>query len=364
MEQYIKYQNKIYIPIQVVKISFHKKEELSLNTFQNFILEAIDSGCNLDQIVDATLLTKNVVETEIIQMINQKLLIREDEKITLSDLSKKIQMISKSVINLNKEEKEICINLVTGDIESLNEKIIIDKVDEKKLFIYPKITEKTLDGISLEDNITFLETYMDSFKEMHEDDIAIILNSVFIEFETIGGKKYIEKTIYRIPCIIGYNSILSEQNKNSITAKGLVYKIKYKIESEIVNKYKNVISELNNINTIDNTLLSERGLYVLKQNKICKEYNNTELVCFYDTISGQFCFDKFNVQKSKNIRYNLQLPILYNLSNDIKNNIIKELRKYYNINDENEFIVQEVNCSKEGYNIDFELSDLWSEEYE
>ena len=105
MNQYIEYQSKVFIPVQVVEVSFFEKEEMALSAFQNFILEAIDSGNGLDQIVEATLLTRNVVETEIVQMINQKLLVREEENVVLSDLSKKIQMISRSVINLNKEKK-------------------------------------------------------------------------------------------------------------------------------------------------------------------------------------------------------------------------------------------------------------------
>lgn len=360
MNQYIEYQSKVFIPVQVVEVSFFEKEEMALSAFQNFILEAIDSGNGLDQIVEATLLTRNVVETEIVQMINQKLLVREEENVVLSDLSKKIQMISRSVINLNKEKKNVCINLMTGAIEAFDKETIINDKDEKELSMHSKITERDLDGISLEENTTFFGNYMDSFSGMDKNDVETVLGSVFVKFKTVGKKQYIKKTLRRIPCAIG-GYVLQSQIEDSITVRGLMYQVEYKVESEIVNDYKNIISKLDTVNEIDSELLSEKGLYILKQHKICKDYNEKALVCVYDAISGQFHFDKQRIKKSKNTRCNLQLPILYDLSDDIKNNIVKELRKHYSISDD--FTIKEMVCNAENYSIDCELSDLWREEY-
>lgn len=360
MNRYIEYQNKVLVPIQVVEMSFHEKEEISLSPFQSFILEAIDSGNGLNEIVKATLLTRNVVEAEIIQMINQKLLVREEENIVLSDLSKKIRMISSSVINLNKEKKFVFINLMTGDIEAFDQSIIVDDKGEKELSMCPKITERDLDGISLEENTMFLGSYMDSFSGMDKNDVETILGAVFVEFKTIGKKQYIKKILHRIPCVIG-GDVLQSQIKDSITARGLMYQVKYQVESEIVNKYKAIISELAIVNDNDSQLLSEKGLCILEKHKICKDYSAKELVCFYDTISGQFHFNKQRIKQSKNTQCNLQLPILYDLSDDVKNNIVKKIRKHYSISDD--FIIKEVFCDKESYSIDCELSDLWGEEY-
>lgn len=359
MNQYIEYQDKVLIPVQVVEVSFCEKEETALSAFQNFMLEAIDLGSGLDQIVEATLLTRSVIETEIVQMINQKLLVREEENVVLSDLSKKIQMISRSVINLNKEKKNACVNLMTGDIEAFDKETIINDKDEKELFMYPKISKSDIDGISLEENTTFFGNYMDSFSGMDKDDIETVLGAVFVEFKTVGKEQYIKKSLRRIPCVIGGN-VLQSQIEDLITVRGLMYRVEYKVESELVNDYKTIISELDTVNGIDGELLSEKGRYILEQYKICKDYNIKELVCVYDAVSGQFHFDKQKIKQSKNTRYNLQLPILYNLSDDEKNNIVKELRKHYSISDD--FIIKEVVCNAENYSIDCELSDLWREE--
>jgi hypothetical protein len=360
VSQYVEYQNKIFIPVQVVEVSFCEKNEITLNAFQKFILEAVDSGNSVNQIVDATLFTTDVVETEIVQMVNQKLLIREGDNIMLSELSKKIRMISRNVVSLNKEKKKVCINLVTGDIEAFDMKSIVSDKHEKELFMTPNFLIKDFDGINLEENTTFFEKYMDSFYGMLAEDIETVLSSIFVELKAIGKEQYIEKAICRIPCKIGGN-ILQSNVEDLIKAKGAMYRVEYKVESELVNNYGAVVSELMNINRIDNELLSEKGQDVLEKYKVCEEYNIKKIVCFYDVISGQFRFDSQEIKLSKNERYNLQLPILYDLSNDVKHKITKKIRECYGISDE--FIVKEIACEKANYIVDCEVSDLWGAEY-
>lgn len=363
MNQYIDFKKEVLIPIQIVEVTFYEKEETSLSLFQNFILEAIESGKGIDQIVKAILFPKNIVETEIVQMISQKLLIQEEETVSLSELSKKILMIARCVRSLNGEKKYVCINLMTGVIEAFENEKIINYKDDSFLFLLPKILERDIDGISLEENLSFFRNYMDSFAEMDENDIETVLSSVFVEFKAVGKRKYMKKSLSRIPCAIG-GEIFQNQNqdkdKDSIIAKGLLYKIEYEVESEIVKSKQSVLSELITINKHDSDLISDKGHHVLKLYEQCGDYNKQPLICFYDTISAQFQFEPPKNLINRKMSYHFQLPLLNNISAQTEECIINKLREHYNI--VNDFSIKEVSREEEYYSIECELFELWRED--
>lgn len=359
MNHYIDIKKEVLIPIQIVEVTFCQKEETSLSVFQNFILEAIELGKGIDEIVEATLLTKNVVETEIVQLISQKLLIQEKETVSLSELSKKLLMIARCVRSLNGEKKYVCINLITGDIEAFENERIIDNKDETSLFLLPKISERDIDGISLQDNISFFENYMDSFEKMDETDIDMVLSSVFVEFKIAGKRKYMKESLSRVPCAIG-GEILQSKAKDSIIARGLLYKIEYEVESDIVKSKQSILSELIKINENDSSLISDKGHHILELYKQCMQYNRQPLICYYDAISGQFQFEFPKDIINKKIKFHFQLPLLNDISVQMKECITNELREHYNIIDD--FSIKEVSCKKEYYSIECEIFELWGED--
>lgn len=365
MNKFIEFENEILIPIQIVETTFYEKEENSLNQFQFFILEAIESGHNINQITEATSLTRNVIEAEIVQMIGQKLLIKDADTILLSALSKKLLMVSRCVNELNKEKKHFFINLMTCEIENFENEELFNCENESYLRFKPKISEKDIDGISMEDNITFFADYMNSFADMNQTDIETVLTSVFVIFKTIDKTKYIKKTIHRLPCLIGEKSPQNydhEQKQNSITVKGIIYELKYQVESQTVNSNHSILSELIRINEKNSELLSDKGHHILKLHEQLTNYNNMSLTCFYDTTSGQYEFVLPEDSPHKGMRPHLNLPLLNNISDKFRENIIIQLREHYGIS--NEFDIKEVSCEEKSYKIECELVDLWRNDYE
>ncbi len=59
---YINVEKRIYIPLKPLTVNFHEKEEVELNVFHKFILEAIEENATLEQIEDVTQLKENVIE--------------------------------------------------------------------------------------------------------------------------------------------------------------------------------------------------------------------------------------------------------------------------------------------------------------
>lgn len=128
---------------------------------------------------NATQLTKNVIESEILHMESQKLLVRDGDYVALSELSKNILMISKSVKMLNAEKKILCFNLITGEIEGFDKNIIND-IGQDDLVMEGKIRSGEIVGISIEDNVSFFADYMSAFDGFSEEQIDKILSSIYL----------------------------------------------------------------------------------------------------------------------------------------------------------------------------------------
>lgn len=366
MGKFIEYTDKIMIPVQIVEMKFCEKEDTSLNPFQKFILEAIEQGNSFNQIVEATLLTQNVVETEIIQMIGQKLLVKEEE-IVLSELSKNILMISRCVKKLNDEHRKVCINLMTGDIEAYNKDNIIVSKKESIITLMPKISERDIDGISIEENTSFFRTYMSSFMEMTEDQIDTVLSAVYIEFESSKMKSaYKEHPIIRVPCMICENSISPKfsrsEEDDKIFSRGRWYKLMYSVKSDIVNSRQSILQDLINISESDSELLTNKALDIVRLYKECLLCNQKKMVCYYDAVSGFFQFDEPQHIRNKRTRISLELPSLNKMDKSINMFLLEKAREYFDIS--HELSIEEVECKSEDYVVECSLTDLWSEYYD
>lgn len=361
MGKFTNYDGEIMLPIQIVGVKFFEKEDTSLNPFQNFLLEAIEQGSSIPKIVEATLLTQNVIETEIMQMISQKLLKKENDIISLSDLSKKILMVSRCVRQLNDEHKKVCINLINGDIEEYDVGKIKGSKDELSICLMPKISERDIDGISVEENISFFSSYMDTFNEFDDQQIESVLESVYLEFDIAGKDKgYKSHSISFLPCVVhedGSDIILGSANDDIIKAKGQLYKINYSVKSKMVDLNKNIISSLIQVEQTDAELLSEKGVDIVRKYKEFKEYEQKDLICYFDLVSGCYQFQEPSIWHEKRTRLNMELPILHKISSDLKGTLIERLKEYFKIPDD--LIVSEESCLNEEYFVECSLSNLW-----
>lgn len=350
------------LPIQIAEVTFFEKEDMSLNSFQNFLIEAIEQGSSIPQIVEATLLTQNVIETEIMQMISQKLLIKEDNSILLSELSKKLLMVSRCVKRLNDEHKKVCINLMNGDMEEYDTKKIQEPKDGSAVYLTPKISERDIDGISIEDNISFFSSYMDTFHEFDDKQIESILESVYIEFDISGKEKgYKSYSISFLPCALEaerLNITPDSENDDMIKAKGLIYKICYSVKSKIIESNKNIIPALIQVEQMDAEMLSEKGMDVIKKYKVFKEFEQKNIVCYLDSVSCVYGFQRPAILDEKRMKANMELPILHTMTSEIKDILLERLKEYFFIPDD--LIVCETDCLSEEYIVECSLGNLWS----
>lgn len=304
MSEYMNCKKNIYVPLKPVIVTFHEKEAVELNAFQKFILEAIEEDATIEQMINATQLTKNVIESELLYMESQKLLVRDGSCIVLSKLSKNILMISRSVEMLNAEKKILCINLITGKIEGFDKDILND-IGQDDLVMEGKIRSGEIVGISIEDNVSFFANYMSTFGEFSEEQIDKILSSIYAEFDEIDKKLvYKLQEINKLPCLIGDDKLESESNAY---AEGKYSVIAIEVSTDKVEQYREKMESIMSLHSETPELISDLGRDLIREYENCTKYNKEKIIFVYDHISGKIREENYDIVVSQNKRTQLLL---------------------------------------------------------
>lgn len=343
----------ILIPMQVVKLKFSEKEEVSLNPFQNLILEAIEDGCEIEQIAQATLLTEYVIQTEITQLISQKLLERQGETLKLSDLSQKLLLVSRCVQRLNEEKRLVCINLMTGSVEEYDENHLIEGGGENVLELQPRFRKQEIDGTSMEENIEFFRKYVRTFDGMDEEQTDTVLSSVYVEFIDIGVKKFRIQPIFRLPCLIGgaERGMVSEDSDDAFYARGHMCQIEFSLKSALPAVDDSLLSCLPLL--ADAGLLSERGLKVAAAIELFQ--NREGISAYYDYVSGSFQFDEPLCDSGKH-KIDLDMPRLHELTEDIRKECVECAHRHFAL--PSELKLEATDTKDSTYNISGNFNEL------
>lgn len=359
MSDYIDVEKKIYIPLKLVIVNFHEKEEVELNAFQRFILEAIEENATVEQMTDATQLTKNVIESEVLQMESQKLLVREGNSVVLSELSKNILMISRSVEMLNEEKKILCINLITGDIERYDKDIYYD-TGQDGLVMEGKIRSEDVVGISIEDNVSFFEDYMSAFDKLSEEQIDKVLSSVYAEFNEIDKKiVYKQQDINKLPCLIGNGKLKLEDNAY---AEGKCSVIMVEVSTDKVEKYKEQIKNIMVLYTDTPELISDSGRDLVREYENCEDYNKEKLTFVYDHISGIIREEKYSIVDSSSKRAQLMLEAEKKIDDEVEKQVFAASKTKWKLNEE--YHIKIADIKERIYKIGFCLKELRGKTYE
>lgn len=284
MSEYIEVERDLYVPLKPVAVRFHEKEEVELNAFQNFILEAVEDNATIEQMADATQLTKNVIETEMLQMERQKLLMREGDAAMLSELSRNILMVSRSVAMLNEERRILCINLVTGGMEGYEESAYCDP-GENGLRLGEKIRSRDVVGIDMEENIAFFADYMTAFRNFSEERIDKVLSSVYVEFEeTDRAIVYKRQQIHKLPCLLGCHQL---RLGGDLLAEGRSLVITAEVSTDRVMKYGPQIRNILRLYKDFPELFSDLGQELIAEYETCEDCRKENLKFLYDCVSGR-----------------------------------------------------------------------------
>ena len=310
------FEGILYFPYKMAELSFQIREDYILNEFQMFLLEAINDGYAWEDIVEATMLTQYVVENELLQLVSQDLLKIVENEYILTEASERLISLPQIVKKLNEEQKIICINLVSGDIEEYDTEVFKNNdlsgaSDECNLFLKRNISDSNLDGIGIDDNLEFLQQYMKTFSDMGDDDITYVLNAIIMEFRKIRDSiVYKKELITCLPCAIGNKKRerFEDEEETNICFKGMLWEMKLGYRNEKLDKKAELFETLKSREKNGEKLLCEEEELLLKYAEYQK-YKEKPYMAYFDCSSGQISLEKIEEKLIEKKLVNTELPM-------------------------------------------------------
>lgn len=360
---FIMAKKDVCIPYMPIEVKFLIREEMELNPFQQFLIEAIQDGATIEQIAIATQLTTNVIKLEIFQLEAQKLVSSNNDRLEITDLSQQILFVARKVKELNEEKKAMCINLITGNIDCFEkEQYVTTKEDD--IILQHKIWN--LDGISIEDNLEFFSQKFDCLNTCEEEEKRLVLSSSYVEIyrkkddNSNANVIYRRITTKRLPCLIGDDSNLCENKDSNVLMEGFVKRIFFDYTFDKEERYNKVLSELERMNAVFPELLSKKAHEMLKLKKLCSDYKKSNIQVLYDMVSGKMMLSNEDKNEIKQERNRPQMVL------DGAQFKSKEEEKFvdYIINKleiDRKIIISVKLIEKQKYNLRIPLDALWEE---
>lgn len=334
MKKIIPYVGNVYVPAQVMELRFSEKEDSTINPFQLLVLEAVEDGYSIQEIADATLLTVTAINAEISQLLSQKLLCMHDSNVSLSTLSRRLLFISRCVQRLNDKKTQVCINLITGEIQEYNETLVEECNDGSVFQLRPKIQKHEIDGIGIEDNASFFTKYLHAFDNLDDTDTDTLLSAVYVEFLDTGKRIFQLQPVSHLPCLIGEETA-EKKEPADICVSGILYQIPLSFKLELPGADHACLPYLPVL--ADAGFLSEKGMLVAKA--ISESQHNGVMTVYYDCVSGCWQFNSppdryFYLDHShRGSKINLELPVLFDLTEDVRQNILNSAHDHWHLPD-------------------------------
>lgn len=360
--EFVRNETAVYVPYLKVTVKFFEKEEVSLNAFQKFLLEAIIEGASIQQIMDSTQLTKNVVELELLQMETQKLIYSEGSKYFVTDISKKIMMISKTVDALSSQENSFCVNLITGEIEKIDDSIFC--MPEKNAYILrQKILN--LDGISIYDNMDFFAENIETFSKLETEEIQTVLSSIYAEFSALKEETnqnifyYKKRNLIGLPCLIGEEKIDGINQEASILIEAMCNLISFSFTTESLEKYADILPTINELNTRYPELISDEAKRILHDELLCESYNKNTKKFIYDCTSGNYRLSNEITINSVKRKAQLVVGEINPLNEDVKKEMVNKIKDMLEIISEE--VVVQVCVTSDVYKVELDFMAITEE---
>lgn len=330
----IKKEVEIFIPVKKALLYIETKDLFDNIAYEEIFL-FLGDGKSFDDIMDITTYTNDQVKNILDDFEGWKFIevtcCNNTHQFTLTEEGKKIYRIIKEKHDFNDKNVEVYINCFSGNLEK--------KVKECKDFIDKDAAVlKNKVDLSLFNNLNqgySKELYEDYYKssDITDDDMS----HINIRIEIKDRKTYfISKKISSIPNLINQSPVLSLNDNNltlenikaskfdvfSISGKLIKFNLSYK--DNTLSNYENIISNLQQIESIYPNLISTEGRNVISL--FANEVRINNLLSthdfFLDTITGDI-YKSLKINDTKD-KADLVLDKEYTLNN-IDTNVMKKL---------------------------------------
>lgn len=343
---------KVYCPVMNAQLKLGCELLDDMSEFTVYILYMIGNGYSISDIKNVIELGDIVIYEELSYMVQIKLCKLTEGQYLLTELGQKYYDILCLLDTVNSNNTKIQINCFTGMVMDYDDECI----DEGKCIedIY-KLRVKIVKELFQNKNPSNSKEYLlQKFNYLISERLDVDqVNKLYVNVSYERGSLYKPINIDIIKSI-GADQEDIEPGKYDMLLEHELIPFKLKFQNSKLDKYRYVLSTLNNLNMFESELLSEKALDLLNIEVQERSLNNNSELYYFDRLTGEI-FKKF-IDNDKNNSMSVIVPKKEHIKNlEIDNvlNVLEEnevkIPEYINV----DFICEESIYSYEKTNLSY-----------
>lgn len=183
-------------PYRRLNITFQPKNGGAVNSFDYFLIVSVNDGYSVEQISEAMMMPSDIVSSELMALVRQKLLNYSNGKFTLSEQSKKNVFIRMISDDISAGRNEFYIDCITEAPENAGIRTVCRNDDS---VIAKETSVDSNDVFEISSDDSFYRDNFDALSNLSDEQYDYFCRSVMCRFETSGGAEYVEKELFAIP---------------------------------------------------------------------------------------------------------------------------------------------------------------------
>ena len=326
---------ELWIPYFVAQFKLSLAESAQLSPLHLFFLSAISqNNASENDLIDATKLSPIVIKQEMQQMCQQKLLdIKDEDSYILTELSNRLLHYQDLTIQMDHMNIPFMLNCVTGEISVANQSALMDipeGVTANK--IYSRSQLAWIEPIEIKDALLVAFPFLCDEKEEYVNDFldSLIIEVVYQQNENpLKWRKMYVTELPLYPYELLTDSLQTDSFQN-LKMCMYFHKLEYRIYDEFFENNVEIIRHLQELQSFDDLLLSEKANEILDRWTAYLQKRNHAVILYVDPISGlvydevcQKCLD--GVKQSRTSVFSL---IDYQISIDYINIASQKITEY------------------------------------
>ncbi len=290
----------VYVPVLKAQLSVVSNKLDELSRFSQFILYAIGSGEDYDEILKVTQLGSIVIEEEMLYLMKIGLLTHE-ESLNLTSLTKHGQELFEIIVKVdafNTRKEVVLINCLTGDLEALNNNELLNpnEIDPNLVSLKEKIIRELYQN---QDPFNSREFVFEQYQfgvldEEKKEDIHVEIRYGQDLFYLKRGIKNVpipdyQEAFFQLEPDTSFDFTKTDEEQTYLFIERDFYKLNLSFSYNSLLKYRSVLSTLNRLQGFESDLISKKAANLLSLEKKEQELNQQDHSFYYDPVTG-YCY--------------------------------------------------------------------------
>lgn len=262
---------EIYTPFQIAPFRFSLKETVRLSKLHLFFITAIEEHhATVNELLDATMLSPDVLQYELQTMCDQKLILEnEDEKYQITELSRSLLNYQRLIEKMNSSQKSFLFDLTTGKVSFEQEESMTDMPNVLKS--KASVSKFNFSMLTATDIKAELCHAFACIEELDDKEAEAFLDNIIMDVETTNHRLWKKKYITHLPVD------LSASNPSDLKVNFYVYQMCYRPYDPKMEEVEHIIESLKTIEAYDSSLLDTKVASLLERWNLYKTEKEKEI---------------------------------------------------------------------------------------